>query len=562
MNRSLSFFPVLLVGFLAPTSAWEASSSHNVAITVTAGTQRLGLSPSSLTFASQTTGTSSTAQTVTATNTGTIPFPLFGVAISGTNSSDFSQTNTCSTSNSLAVSATCQVNVVFSPTAAGARTASVVVSATGGGTYTAALSGTGATALPISDSTQRYLVWNEWTFSPTYDLAAFQNEINTVKGMGFNAVRFNIYWPNLETSPNNYAWDSFDARLDYIVQSGLNVIIGLDAMLPTGSNLLPSSELMTAADGSLLIGGVLNNTEISFSSDTAVAHLASIMNAIATRYSARYPQGGVLYYQTAFSPYGETEYFPDPPIMEDYSANAISKFSNWLAQTYGTIQSMNAALSTNFISFSAVQPPTAFSGVFGLAWYQFRSDQLGAAIGAMSDAVKSVNPNLQFGIQLGSVWDDVSNLRGTILVNQLTSKVDWVVEDDAPTYNHRFSVDLLRSELTGKNLGTEIDSLSAPGASDQVYIAQGEQTYESGLRFLSIANWSFQDLTDNAAVINSLTPYLQSGTPAITTSGVMNLSASNMIWNGSDAYVQQYNTLSGNGNTFIDISLLNDLSSQ
>lgn len=72
----------------------------------------------------------------------------------------------------------------------------------------------------------------------------------------------------------------------------------------------------------------------------------------------------------------------------------------------------------------------------------------------------------------------------------------------------------------------------------------------------------FQDLTDNAAVINSLTPYLQSGTPAITTSGVMNLSASNMIWNGSDAYVQQYNTLSGNGNTFIDISLLNDLSSQ
>ena len=127
MNRSFWFLPALLGVLLAPTSAQEASSSRNFGISVTKSTEKIGLSPTSLTFASQNTGTSSGAQTITATSTGTAAFPLSGVAISGTNASSFSQTNNCPTS--LAPNATCTINVVFAPTATGALTASVVVSA-------------------------------------------------------------------------------------------------------------------------------------------------------------------------------------------------------------------------------------------------------------------------------------------------------------------------------------------------------------------------------------------------------------------------------------------------
>jgi hypothetical protein len=146
MNRTFWFLPALFGVLLAPTAAWEANSSRNFGINVTKSTETLGLSPTSLTFASQNTGTSSTAQAITATSTGTGAFPLSSVAISGTNASSFSQTNNCP--SSLAANATCTINVVFTPTATGALTASAVVSQTGGGTYTVALSGTGTTPPP------------------------------------------------------------------------------------------------------------------------------------------------------------------------------------------------------------------------------------------------------------------------------------------------------------------------------------------------------------------------------------------------------------------------------
>ncbi len=143
MRRTFWTLLSLFAALLAPRGAWEASISQNFAITVTAATQTVGFSPTSLTFASQNTGTSSAAQITTMTNTGNVPFPLSSVATTGANTGDFSETNNCPTP--LAVGASCHINVVFTPTAAGTRTASVVVSATGGGTYTVPLSGTGVT---------------------------------------------------------------------------------------------------------------------------------------------------------------------------------------------------------------------------------------------------------------------------------------------------------------------------------------------------------------------------------------------------------------------------------
>jgi hypothetical protein len=98
-------------------------------------------SPTSLSFASTTVGSTSAAQTVTVHNSGSAAATVSGVSTSG----DFGQTNTCGPS--IAAGASCTVSVTFHPTAAGARTGSVTVSsnATNSPT-TVALSGTGATA--------------------------------------------------------------------------------------------------------------------------------------------------------------------------------------------------------------------------------------------------------------------------------------------------------------------------------------------------------------------------------------------------------------------------------
>ena len=107
------------------------------------------ISPTSLTFPSQSTGTSSATQTVTLTNTGLSALIITSISISGTNSGDFTQVNGCG--GTLAAAAKCMITVTFKPTAVGARSAGIVIvtnDATSP-TQTVTLSGTGiAPVLP------------------------------------------------------------------------------------------------------------------------------------------------------------------------------------------------------------------------------------------------------------------------------------------------------------------------------------------------------------------------------------------------------------------------------
>ncbi|WP_202871743.1 choice-of-anchor D domain-containing protein [Kribbella pratensis] len=80
----------------------------------------LNANPASLSFPDTQVGSSSSAQTVAVTNSGTTSATVSGVTATG----DFSQTNNCS---ALAVGASCTVTVTFRPTASGSRTGGVTV---------------------------------------------------------------------------------------------------------------------------------------------------------------------------------------------------------------------------------------------------------------------------------------------------------------------------------------------------------------------------------------------------------------------------------------------------
>ena len=90
-------------------------------------------------FGPQNIGTMSAAQTFVLSNTGE-----GDITVSAGTTGDFSETNDCGTS--LAHGASCNISVVFSPTAGGARTGILTVTSSAG-TYTASLSGTGV--IPI-----------------------------------------------------------------------------------------------------------------------------------------------------------------------------------------------------------------------------------------------------------------------------------------------------------------------------------------------------------------------------------------------------------------------------
>src|SRR4029077_9634488 len=107
----------------------------------------LALSPPSLSFAPQLTGTSSGAQAETVTNTGTSTVVISSIALSGTNAADFSQTSTCG--SSLAATANCTFTVAFTPSQSGPRSASITITdSTVGSQHSVLLNGVGLTSGP------------------------------------------------------------------------------------------------------------------------------------------------------------------------------------------------------------------------------------------------------------------------------------------------------------------------------------------------------------------------------------------------------------------------------
>ena len=83
------------------------------------------VSPTSLVFPSQPTGTTSAAKTVTVTNTGNASLTVSGVALGGANSTDYVKTADACSGVTVAAGSNCTVTVAFRPSAAGTRTATL-----------------------------------------------------------------------------------------------------------------------------------------------------------------------------------------------------------------------------------------------------------------------------------------------------------------------------------------------------------------------------------------------------------------------------------------------------
>jgi hypothetical protein len=120
-------------------------SPQTVALSGTGVQSAVALSSAGLSLGNQLITTTSTPQGVTLTNTGTAAVTISIIALSGTNSGDFAQTNTCPVNSSnLAIGAKCTINVTFTPSATGNRAASITITDnTSGSPQSVSLTGTG-----------------------------------------------------------------------------------------------------------------------------------------------------------------------------------------------------------------------------------------------------------------------------------------------------------------------------------------------------------------------------------------------------------------------------------
>lgn len=150
----------------APTVTGAETGAVTLTDNAFTGTQTISLSgtgtapvasiaPAALNFEPQLLNTTSSAQAVVLTNSGTGALTFSGTGISTTG--DFSQTNNCG--SALAFGTSCQINVTYKPTVVGTESGSLSVTSNSP-TLTVALAGTGSSTTPSTSVSPESLVFS------------------------------------------------------------------------------------------------------------------------------------------------------------------------------------------------------------------------------------------------------------------------------------------------------------------------------------------------------------------------------------------------------------------
>jgi hypothetical protein len=146
-----------------PAGAGSRSGSLNIANNISSSplavpltgtgvtpTRIVSLSASSLTFTNQMVGLTSPAQSITVSNSGNSALIISNLGISGTNASEFAETDNCG--GSVPAGASCTINVTFAPTATGTRTGTLNITdnaTSPASPQTVVLTGTAIPSAPI-----------------------------------------------------------------------------------------------------------------------------------------------------------------------------------------------------------------------------------------------------------------------------------------------------------------------------------------------------------------------------------------------------------------------------
>ena len=157
--------------YAATGSASSTWSMQMVALKpATSTSTTVSLSPSSLTFGAEPVTMAAPTQAVTLTNTGNVALSISNISFTGANAADFSQANTCN--SSVAAGAKCTIVVLFTPSAAGARAASLnIADNASNGAQTVAVAGTGSHDVLLS-----------WSPSPSGGIAGYNVYRGTTSG--------------------------------------------------------------------------------------------------------------------------------------------------------------------------------------------------------------------------------------------------------------------------------------------------------------------------------------------------------------------------------------------
>ncbi|CAM2147410.1 Beta-galactosidase [Pararobbsia alpina] len=193
-----------------------------------------------------------------------------------------------------------------------------------------------------------------------WDESMWAEDARRMRELGIRQVRIAEFaWSRIEPSPGQYAWGWLDRAVEAIAAAGLEVVM----CTPTAT---PPKWLIDAHPGILAVGAdgrtraFGSRRHYDFSSPEYFKAAGEIARQVAQRYG-KHP--AVTSWQI------DNEFGCHLTVLS-YSKHAVTRFREWLAQRYGSVEALNQAWGTVFWSM------------------EYRSfDEIDAPIGTVTEAL-------------------------------------------------------------------------------------------------------------------------------------------------------------------------------
>jgi len=311
---------------------------------------------------------------------------------------------------------------------------------------------------------QRYLALMLLNLTTPDEVSPEPELIRSAKDYGLNAVYITVPWDKVYfNSPNDTPlWAKYDQQIKLATDLGMKVAlrIHLGRHSTRIKGFWEVSDSQFSHSGKPLLSGY-QDTFFGFDNQPIVDKGVAFVKEVMTRYKYLQTEKRLLYVsvtgtgtQEGEYPGGLIENGKETSAVYDYSPSMVQGFKDFVKGKYKKIERINFLWGMTFKSFDEANPPAtawepnlSFRQRYGKDWYIYRHMMLKRFTEQMVAAVKSVDPGIKYVSDYGSVFDAQSATRGTLGFRDLNAKTDGIKVNDAlAAYDHRWSVDILKSD--------------------------------------------------------------------------------------------------------------------
>jgi Beta-galactosidase/Secretion system C-terminal sorting domain/Putative Ig domain len=426
---------------------------------------------------------------------------------------------------------------------------------------------------------QRYVALQMLNLDESPDGA--NNIINGALDQGCNLVNLTIYWdmvyPTATSSPD---WRQPDQQIALVTARGAKV--SLRIMLARRMNRIEG--FWTNAErpqdfNYKPLEGIYGRTSFSLAHQPTVDKAAQFVKTVCQRYSNLQNEGKLLFVSVVNTPiqelghhynnYPEGDWQTSNPreflTVYDYCPSAASSFRLWLKNQYKTLSKLNYHWKRQETTWDNLKVPQTYDNQLALYqsrmgkdWYLYSHYTLRSFIHSMISAIKSVNPNFKVINEYGAVIDQLSPLRNTLGFRDLDQQADGTKINNDISYDHRFMMDVVRSNRPNVLIMNEVFYDGKSSNAD--YIKQFDECFERGANMVSFVLATYQQFElAKTALRTSASRWINQPLASIKPQEQMSYSMSEVLDNDYKKVFNNWQIKAGSSRQPVQINLNEDL---